>query len=80
MNYFSNGKEETKGISCHGCQCHGVHSFESSSMTCNSFLVNFQLNCSSFLIQASKFYENPSYVSCFLAGTLPCVYHSKKNP
>jgi hypothetical protein len=35
--------------------------------------------CRGFLTQASKFYENPSYVSCFLVGTLPCVYHSKKN-
>jgi len=35
--------------------------------------------CHGFPIQASKFYENPSYVSCFLIGTLPHVYHPKKN-
>jgi hypothetical protein len=35
--------------------------------------------CHGFPIQASKFYDNPSYVSCFFIGTLPHVYHSKKN-
>jgi hypothetical protein len=33
-----------------------------------------------FLIQDSKFYENPSCVSCFLVRTLPHVYHYRKNP
>jgi len=33
-----------------------------------------------FPIQASKFYENPSCVSCFLVGTLPHVSYSRKNP
>jgi len=33
-----------------------------------------------FPTQVFKFYENPSYVSCFLVGTLPCVYHYRKNP
>ncbi len=36
-------------------------------------------HCHGFPIQASKFYDNPSYVSCFLIGPLPHVYHSKKN-
>ncbi len=36
--------------------------------------------CCGFPVQAFKFYENPSYVSCFLVRTLPCIYHSKKNP
>jgi len=46
---------------CHGCQCHGIHSFGWSSMTCNklvfdfflkfnSFLINFQLSVGSFPI------------------------------
>jgi len=28
-------------ISCHECQCYGVHSFECSSMTCNKLIPNF---------------------------------------
>ncbi len=47
------------GMGCHRWQCHGVHSFEWLSITCNklvfslligfnSFLVNFQLSFSSF--------------------------------
>ncbi len=36
--------------------------------------------CHGFLIEASMFYESPSCVTCFLVGTLPCVYHSRKNP
>jgi hypothetical protein len=46
---------------CHRWQCHGVHSFEYSSMICNkivfkivfnfnSLLINFQLNFSSFIV------------------------------
>jgi hypothetical protein len=31
--------------------------------------------CYDFPTQVSKFYENPSYVSCFLVGILPRVYH-----
>ncbi len=30
--------------------------------------------CHGFPTQASRFYENPSYVSCFFVGTLPCIY------
>jgi hypothetical protein len=26
---------------CHKCQCHGVHSFECSSITCNKLVPNF---------------------------------------
>jgi len=37
-------------------------------------------HCHSFPIQTLRFYENPSCVSCFLVGTLPRVYHSRKNP
>ncbi len=36
--------------------------------------------CRGFPTQASKFYENPFYVSCFLVGTLSCVYHFRNNP
>jgi hypothetical protein len=35
--------------------------------------------CCDFPTWAFKFYENPSYVSFLLVGTLPHVYHSKKN-
>jgi len=35
--------------------------------------------CHGFPIQAFRFYENPSHVSCFPIGTLPRVYHSRKN-
>ncbi len=34
--------------------------------------------CCGFPTQAPKFYENRSNVSCFLIGTLPHIYHSKK--
>jgi hypothetical protein len=36
--------------------------------------------CCGFPTQVSRFYANPSCVSCFLIGTLPCIYESKKNP
>ncbi len=36
--------------------------------------------CHGFLTQTSKIYENPSYVSCFLVGTLPRIYYFMKNP
>jgi hypothetical protein len=36
--------------------------------------------CHGFSTQTSKFYENPSCVSCFLVGTLTHIYHPKKNP
>jgi hypothetical protein len=36
--------------------------------------------CHAFPIQVFKFYENPSCVLCFLVGTLPHIYHSRKNP
>ncbi len=36
--------------------------------------------CYGFPTQTSSSYENPSYVSCFLIGTLPHIYQSKKNP
>jgi hypothetical protein len=32
--------------------------------------------CCGFPTQASRLYENPSYVSCFFIGTLPRVYYS----
>jgi hypothetical protein len=35
--------------------------------------------CCGFLIQVYKLYEDPSCVSCFLVGALPCIYHSRKN-
>ncbi len=35
--------------------------------------------CLGFPIQVYRFYENPSYVSCFFVGTLPRDYHSKKS-
>jgi hypothetical protein len=35
--------------------------------------------CHGFLTQASKLCENPFNVSCFFVGTLPRIYHSKKN-
>jgi hypothetical protein len=36
--------------------------------------------CHDFPIEVFRFYENPFYFSHFLVGTLPCIYHSKKNP
>jgi hypothetical protein len=36
--------------------------------------------CYGFPTQVFRFYENPSCVSCFFIGTLPHVYHSRKNP
>jgi hypothetical protein len=45
------------------------------------FNIHYETNqCCGFPIQASKFYENPSCVSCFLVGTLPHVYYCRKNP
>jgi hypothetical protein len=38
------------------------------------------IQCRGFSTQASKFYENPSCVSCFLVGTLTSIYHPRKNP
>ncbi len=39
------GNDNTLGTfclaTCHKCQCHGVHSFECSSITCNKFVCNF---------------------------------------
>jgi hypothetical protein len=35
---------------CHKWQCYGVHSFESSSITCNVFVPNSQFSFNSFLI------------------------------
>jgi hypothetical protein len=29
------------GGPCYGCQCHGIHSFECSFMTCNELVFNF---------------------------------------
>ncbi len=52
---------------------------EVGSLKARSILHCETNQCHGFLIQASKLYENPSYVPCFLVGTLPCVYHSKKN-
>jgi hypothetical protein len=36
--------------------------------------------CRDFSTQASRFYDNPSCVSCFFVGTLPYVYQPKKRP
>ncbi len=44
-------------------------------------ILHYETNqCHGLPTQASRFYENPSCVSCFLIGTLPHVYESKKNP
>jgi hypothetical protein len=36
--------------------------------------------CHGFSTQVFRFYENQSYVSCFLVGTLTHIYHPNKNP
>jgi hypothetical protein len=33
-------KKSSKGSQVYGCQCHCVHSFECSSMTCNELVFN----------------------------------------
>ncbi len=44
-------------------------------------LPHYETNqCYGFPTQAFMFYDNPSYVSCLFVGTLPHIYHSKKNP
>jgi len=38
------------------------------------------IQCQGFSTQASRFYGNPSCVSCFLVGTLTNIYYPRKNP
>jgi hypothetical protein len=40
-NVKHKNEQRQKKALCQGCECHGIHSFESSSMTCNKFVPNF---------------------------------------
>jgi hypothetical protein len=39
MSNLGNEKSNSFITNCHGCQCHGIHSFE-SSMTCSELVPN----------------------------------------